>query len=138
MRRFISYVILCAFFFTALHVAVDHGAGGQTSFALLPHPCASSANSDDHHSVTHHHDQEEDAPTPGHHSTDHQAETHSHFTGYPSTPEKPALHLVPSILVADVGGIAPPVLGAAALSGSTAAPPPPGNLLYLRCSVLLI
>ena len=128
--------ILLAFLFTAMHVVVDHGVGGQTPFALLPHPCASPIAGDDH-PLTHHHDQEE-APWHGHHSTDHQAETHSHFTWYPSAPAKRALHVVPSVLAADAWGIAPPMLGAAALCGHTAVSPPRSSPLSLRCSVLLI
>jgi hypothetical protein len=137
MMRFMSCGILLAFLFTAMHIVVDHGVGGQTPFALLPHPCACYAHSNDHHPVTHHHDQE-DGPSHGHHPTDHQAETHSHFTGYPSVPEKLALYVVPSILAADVWGVHPPVIAASTLWGSTSASPPRGSPLYLRCSVLLI
>ena len=137
MMRFMSCGIILAFLFTAMHVVVDHGVGGQTPFALLPHPCASPSSGDDH-PVTHHHDQEEDAPSHGHLPTHHQAETHSHFTGYTPAPAKLALHVVPSILAADAWGISPPMMGAAALCGNTAASPPRGSPLYLRCSVLLI
>ncbi|HEY5870775.1 MAG TPA: hypothetical protein VI542_35280 [Candidatus Tectomicrobia bacterium] len=128
--------ILLAFLFTAMHVVVDHGVGGQTSFALLPHPCLSSASGDDH-PVTYHPDQEE-TPWPGHYPTDHQAETHSHFTWYTSAPVKLALHVLPSVLAADVWGLFPPMMGAATLCGTTSTSPPRGSPLYLLCSVLLI
>jgi hypothetical protein len=136
MRRFVSCGILLAFLCTAMHVVVDHGMGGHTLFALLPHPYASPAFGDDDPG-TPHHDQDAD-PWHGHHPTDHQAETHSHFTGYPSAPAKRALHVVPSVLAADAWGIAPPMLAAAALCGHTAASPPRSSPLSLRCSVLLI
>jgi hypothetical protein len=136
MRRFISCGILLAFLFTAMHIVVDHGVGGQNPFALLPHPCASSAHSADH-SGTHHHDQEDD-PWHGHHPPAHQAETHSHFTGYPSVPMHSAFHIVSSVLVASADGIVPLMLGAAALCGNTATSPPRSRPLSLRSSVLRI
>ena len=136
MMRFMSCGILLAFLCTAMHVVVDHGVGGQTPFVLLPHPCASPSFGDDH-PVTHHHDQEAD-PWHGHHPTDHQAETHSHFTGYPSVPAKFVLHVVSSVVAAGAYGISSSKLGAAALCGSTSVSPSRSRPLYLRCSVLLI
>jgi hypothetical protein len=137
MMRFVSCGILFAFFFTAMHVVVDHGVGGQSLLALLPHPCASHPFDNDHHPITHHHDQEDDF-SHGHPSTDHQAETHSHFTGYPSGPAKLTLHIAPSLLAADLWGGHPSVTGASTLCGSPPASAPRGSPLYLRCSVLLI
>lgn len=137
MMRFMSCGILLAFLFTAMHIVVDHRVSGQTSFALLPHPCAPPSSGDDH-PVTHHHDQEEDAPSHGHLPTHHQAETHSHFTGYPSVPAKFVLHVVSSVTAAGAYGISSSKLGAAALCGSTSVSPSRSRPLYLRCSVLLI
>jgi hypothetical protein len=119
----VSYGIILAFLCTALHIVVDHGVGGQTSFALLPHPSASPAHSDDATPGTPHHEQE-DGPWHGQHPTDHQTETHSHFTGYPAVPVQLALHVVPSALATTAGGSTSSMLGAPALCGSSAAVSP--------------
>jgi hypothetical protein len=129
MRRFISCGILLALLFTAMHIVVDHGVGGQTPFALFPHPCVSPVAGDDD-LLTYHHDQEEDDPWHGHHPTDHQAETHSHFTGYPSVPAKFVLHVVSSVVAAGAYGIPSSKLGAAALCGSTSVSPSRSRPLY--------
>jgi len=133
----VSYGLLLAFLCTVLHIVVDHGVGGQSSFALLPHPCAAPVHSQDDGPGVPHHDPEED-PGHGHHPTDHQAETHSHFTGYPAVSASPGLHVVPSTLATGAYGIVSPILNAAALCGSTTASPPSRRSLALHCGVLRI
>ena len=137
LRRVVRLTLLLAFLVTTLHVVVDHGVGGQTPFTLLPHPCASPVPHHDDHPGTHHHAQEEDS-CHGPHPADHQADTHTHFLGYPSVPVRLALHLVPTALAAHAGGLASLALGAAALCGYTAASPPRRPLLSLCSSVLRI
>lgn len=127
--------ILLAFLFTAMHVVVDHGVGGQTLFALLPHPCASPVHAADHPDTP---PSDQEDPRHGHHPTHHQAETHSHFTAYASVSAQLAPHVVPHTLVANVWGGHPSCLGAATLCGTTSTSPPRGSPLYLLCSVLLI
>src|SRR5438128_1624444 len=135
MKRFVRCGLILAFLLASMHVVVDHGAGGQHPFALLPHPCPSSLHEDDHHPLTHDHD-EDGEPSHDHDPTHHQAETHSHCTWYTST--KSLLHLAPIVCSGSLFGMSPAVLDTLSLHENAPTPPPRSIPLYLRCSVLLI
>ena len=136
--RLLTFGIIIALLFTSTHVLVDHGAGEHKPFALIPHPCSSHVHSDDEHPAAPRDHDYEGEPAHGHDPYHHQADTHSHFTGYASADAKIALHLAPSVLDADTVMVRLSITGTSSLCGGPAAPPPRGPLLYLQCSILRI
>jgi hypothetical protein len=133
MRHCISWGIMLAFLLTATHMIVDHGAGGQSSFALFSHPCPSHTHDDDQPPTTHHHD-ESDASSHDHH----QANTHDH--GMWSTPaaDRSALHCSLGFFDAGILIAAPIAAPASSLYHALSPPSLRGCLLSLRWSVLRI
>ena len=135
--RWANLGILIAFFFTAMHVVVDHGAGRQTPFAFLPHPCLSHVHSDDQQTTAYHPDDHESA-SPGEQHPEHQADTHSHGEWYAPTRLQSMLPLTLMVVDASVF-VAPSLMTRTAfLDVQRSAPPPCSIPIYLRCSAFLI
>ena len=132
-RRCISWGVMLAFLLTVTHVIVDHGAGGQSSFALFSHPCPSHAHDDDQQPTTHYHD-DSDASSHNHH----QANTHDH--GLWSTPaaDRSALHCSLGFFDAGIFIAAPLAVPASSLHHALSPPSLRGCLLSLRLGVLRI
>ena len=128
--------LIFAFLFTATHVLVDHGSGGQQSFALFPHPCPSYGHSDAADPGTHH--DHESEPSPEHDTHQHQADTHGHAVWSTPADGKRMRDVALSVLPADMAMACPSGADTCSPHGTLPTPPPRGSLLYLRCSVLRI
>jgi hypothetical protein len=126
--------LIFAFLFTATHVLVDHGSGGQQPFALLPHPGPSHGQHDAALDTPHDHESE---PSPEHDPHQHQADTHSHEVWSTPADGKHMRDIAPSVLPADMAAC-PSGGNPCFPRGTLPTPPPRGCLLYLRCSVLRI
>src|SRR4029434_7632628 len=109
IMRLISLGLIIAFFWTTMHVVVDHGACREGHGVFFPHASPSHLHEDDHAVDMHHQRDDGDEHPREPHAGHHHADTHSHFTWLTSFGFPDARQLMPLVHEASLGLAVNPV-----------------------------